>query len=146
MRPSGEPVLGLRLHVAHGRMMRTFNEQVGRGEITPNLIGVLALVSARDGISQVDLARLMRLERATVGVHVMRCIEMGLIKRIDSEHDRRKYALSVTAAGNALLRRLRSRIPTHERHLAAALTAEEWKTLLRLLDKLALGYSSDREA
>jgi DNA-binding MarR family transcriptional regulator len=144
LRPSGEPVLGLRLHVAHGRMMRTYSEQVGRGEITPNLIGVLAIVSVHEGISQTELARLLRLERATVGVHVERCIEKGFIRRIDSEHDGRKYALSVTTRGKEMLRRLQSRIPPHETYLAAALTPEERRTLLRLLDKLALGYSTHR--
>jgi DNA-binding MarR family transcriptional regulator len=126
-------------------MMRTYLEEVGRGEITPNLIGVLAIVSVRDGISQTELARLMRLERATIGVHVGRCLAKGFIRRIDSAHDGRKYALSVTQRGRQLLQRLRSRIPAHERGLAAALTAAERQTLLRLLDKLALGYSSHRE-
>jgi DNA-binding MarR family transcriptional regulator len=142
LRPSGEPVLGLRLHVAYGRMIRTFAKQVGRDEITPNLIGILAIVSTREGISQTELARLMRLERATIGVHIARCLEQGFIKRVDSAHDGRKYALSVTARGREMLRRLRRRIPTHEAGLAAALTPGERRTLLRLLDKLALGYSS----
>ena len=67
--PSQAPVLGLYLHVAYHCFMGSFGI-VGRGEITPNLVGVLALVATRPGMSQADLARLIGLERATIGVQV----------------------------------------------------------------------------
>ena len=134
--PSGEPVLGLHLHVAHMVLLRGFEEQLGQGQITANWIGIVALVSAYPGISQIDLAKLIRMERATIGDRVARCIGAGLIRRVDSAHDRRKYALYVTAHGERVLDHARERMPAHEKEFTAGLTAEERKTLQRLLDKL----------
>ncbi len=134
--PSGAPVLGLHLHVAHMHLLHSFAQRLGHREVTPNWIGILALVECHPGISQIALAKLIRLERASVGDRVARCISTGLIRRDDSPHDRRKYALHLTARGRRILQRLRDRIPAHENELAGELTLEERATLIRLLDKL----------
>jgi DNA-binding MarR family transcriptional regulator len=138
--PSGAPVLGLHLHVAHMALLQSFQQQLGLHEVTPNWIGILALVEYHPGISQIDLAKLIRLERASVGDRVARCISTGLIRRIDSPDDRRKYALYLTAHGRRILERLRQRIPAHETQFTAGLTQEERLTLKRLLDKLVPGW------
>jgi hypothetical protein len=41
--PGGEPVLGLYLHVAYHTVMSTFGSKVGRGNVTPAMIGVVSL-------------------------------------------------------------------------------------------------------
>jgi DNA-binding MarR family transcriptional regulator len=112
---------------------------VGRGEITPNLIGVLALIATRPGMSQADLARLIGLERATVGVQVARAISSGFVRRDDASRDGRSYALYLTRKGEAMLTKLRKRIPLHERTAAAHLTGPERLKLRKLLDKLVFG-------
>src|SRR5262245_3731750 len=65
--PSGEPVLGLYLHVTYHKVMSTFGRKVGHGQVTPAIIGVIAMLAEHPGISQARLARLMGLERATIG-------------------------------------------------------------------------------
>ena len=84
-----EPVLGLYLHVAYHCFMTSFAD-VGRGEITPNLIGVLALLATRPGMSQAEMARLIGLERATVGIQVARAISSGFVRR---RHTRQRAPL-----------------------------------------------------
>jgi hypothetical protein len=49
-------------------VMASFPSEVGRGEITPNIIGLLAILVQLPGLSQAKFARLIGLERATVGV------------------------------------------------------------------------------
>jgi DNA-binding MarR family transcriptional regulator len=137
--PAGEPVIGLFLHVAYMYVMSTFDEQIGHGEITPNLIGVLALVNRQPGTNQAELARLIGLERATVGEQVLRAVERGFLRRDPAPHDARSYSLHVTSRGAAMLAALRQRIPLHERAVAAKLTLEERKQLRALLDKLVYG-------
>src|SRR5688572_32919222 len=61
--PQGEPVLGLYLHVAYHRVMASFGRKVGRGEVTPAIIGVVAMLAESPGISQATLARRIQLER-----------------------------------------------------------------------------------
>jgi DNA-binding MarR family transcriptional regulator len=131
-------VLGLYLHVAYHCFMASFGI-VGRGEITPNLIGVLALLATRPGMSQADLARLVGLERATVGVQVSRAISAGFVRREEARHDGRRYALHLTRRGEAMLAKLRKRIPMHERTAAMHLRAAERVRLRELLEKLLYG-------
>lgn len=132
------PVLGLYLHVAHHCFMASFAE-VGRGEITPNLIGVLALLATYPGMSQADMARLIGLERATVGIQVARAISSGFVRREDTQGKGRRYALYLTSRGKAMLARLRKRIPRHERAAGARLSLAERRQLRTLLNKLVYG-------
>jgi DNA-binding MarR family transcriptional regulator len=114
-------------------------------DVSPNSVGVLALIQCHPGISQIALAKLLRLERASAGDRVARCISAGLIRRVDSPDDKRRYALFLTARGRQILARLRQGIPTHENEFAAHLTMEERMTLIRLLDKLVPRWASDED-
>jgi DNA-binding MarR family transcriptional regulator len=137
--PGGEPVLGLYLHVAYMAVIATFAGQVGQGEITPNLIGVLALVARAPGTNQAELARLIGLEKATVGQQVSRAVDLGLVRREHSPVDKRSYTLRLTPQGEAMLKTLRKRIPPHEKMIGRRLSPAERRLLRGLLDKLVYG-------
>jgi len=85
--PEGEPVLGLYLHVAYHRVMASFGRRVGHGQVTPAIIGVVAMLAECPGISQATLARRIGLERATIGTTVARALAAGLIVRHDAHGD-----------------------------------------------------------
>jgi DNA-binding MarR family transcriptional regulator len=137
--PRGEPVLGLYLHVAYHRVMSSFGRAVGRGEVTPAIIGVVAMLAERPGISQAKLARLIGLERATIGTTVARAIAAGLVVREHAHTDARSYTLSLSPRGERMLRTLRRRIAAHESAAGAHLTAAERRTLRTLLHTLVYG-------
>jgi DNA-binding MarR family transcriptional regulator len=137
--PEGEPVIGLYLHIAYHRVMSSFGRTVGRGEITPAIIGVMAMLAGRPGISQATLARLMGLERATVGTTVARAIAAGLVVRQNAHGDARSYALSLSPRGERMLLALRRRIAAHERTAGAHLSRDERRALRALLHKLVYG-------
>jgi len=137
--PRGEPVLGLYLHVAYLTVMSSFAKRIGHGEVTPAVIGVLAMLAESPGISQAKLARLIGLERATVGATVARAVAAGLVVRQDARGDARSYALSLSPRGERMLRTLRRRIAAHERAAGAHLTRVERRALRTLLHKLVYG-------
>jgi DNA-binding MarR family transcriptional regulator len=137
--PQGEPVLGLYLHVAYLTVMSSFGRRVGHGEVTPAVIGVLAMLAESPGISQAKLARLIGLERATIGATVARAVAAGLVVRQSARGDARSYALSLSPRGERMLRTLRRRIAAHERAAGAHLTAAERRALRTLLHKLVYG-------
>jgi DNA-binding MarR family transcriptional regulator len=132
-------VLGLYLHVAYHRVMASFGRTVGRREVTPAVIGVLAMLAERPDISQARLARLVGLERATIGTTVARAIAAGLVVRQHARGDGRSYALSLSPRGERMLRTLRRRIAAHERAAGAHLTRAERVALRALLHKLVYG-------
>src|SRR5262245_28030087 len=142
--PGGEPVLGLYLHITYHKVMSTFSRKVGHGQVTPAIIGVIAMLAEHPGISQARLARLMGLERATIGATVGRAIEAGFVVRTDAHGDARSYALSLSPIGERMLRTLRQRIAEHEKATGAHLTARERRTLRSLLHKLVYGHKERR--
>lgn len=137
--PQGDPVIGLYLHVANLAFNHSFGRLVGRGEVTPAMIGVITMLAERPGISQAELARLLRLERATIGTTVGRALAAGFVVRHDATSDARSYALSLSPRGQRALRALRRRIATHEATSAARLTPGERRALRELLHKLVYG-------
>jgi DNA-binding MarR family transcriptional regulator len=137
--PGGEPVLGLYLHVAYLTVMSSFGRKVGHGEVTPAIIGVIAMLAERPGINQAELARLLGLERATIGTTVARAMAAGFVVRDDAHGDARSYSLSLSPGGERMLHTIRRRIADHEKVAAAHLTAGERRTLRALLHKLVYG-------
>lgn len=134
--PSGKPVIGLYLFMAYGRLVRSMSVGDGFDAIKPASIGVPSLVCAHPGLSQTELADLMGVQRVTAGVQVEDCIRRGLVRRLRSDDDRRKYRLFVTARGRAYLRRVARMIPLHEQHLFGALNARQRAALYRALRKM----------
>ena len=130
------PSLGLRLHGANLRNLARFNMRVGRNEITVTMLAILSMLDRLPGLSQSELARMIKVERMTAGVNAKRCAEKGLVVRETVPGDRRRYALHLTDAGREELRAIRERIPLHEERLAQRLTAGERQQLIVLLDKI----------
>jgi DNA-binding MarR family transcriptional regulator len=134
--PSGEPVIGLYLFMAYGRLLRSMGRGTRFAAINPVAIGVPALLKAHPGLSQTELADLMGVERMTAGMQVEQCIKAGLVRRHRSTEDRRKYVLHVTSRGLANLRRIARVIPLHEQSLFGRLSARDRRLLYRVLGKL----------
>jgi DNA-binding MarR family transcriptional regulator len=136
LRPDGRPVIGLHLYMAFGWLARSMARGSRFAAIKPGTIGIPTLLKEHPGLSQVELADLMGIERATAGLQVERCLRDGLVKRQRSVDDRRKYRLYVTAKGVAHLRRIKTLIPQHEEHMFGRLSMGERAQLYRLLRKL----------
>jgi DNA-binding MarR family transcriptional regulator len=135
----GEPnkrLLGLHLYAANLRNLEHFHTRVGLGQITVTMIAILCVLYSTPGLSQTELARIIKVERMTAGVHVKRCADRGLVVQQSVPGDRRRYALVLTPKGRKTLQAVRRRIPYHEDRLALRLTPAERRQLVYLLDKV----------
>lgn len=107
-------------------------------EITPVLGGMLILIDEHPGLSQIELARLMRIEGPSMWQHVARLIDLGYIERRRAENDRRAFQLHLSPYGRAVLVRVRRGMIQHQRVLLSALSERERDNLramlLRLID------------
>lgn len=137
--PSGEPVIGFYVYSASAALIRGLNRSKTYRAIVPNLIGTPAILLARPGISQTELGAYLGCERATAGKQVAVCLKRGWIRRVTAHQDRRRFALYITPKGERMLREVATIIPRHEREYTAALSADERRTLRRLLQKLIVG-------
>jgi hypothetical protein len=138
--PEGEPVLGLYLHVAYHRVMASFGRKVGHGEVTPAIIGAVALIAEYPGYQSGDTGQTDR-PRARDDRHDCRT---GHQRRASWRGGTRTatpgvITLSLTSSGQRMLRTLRRRIAAHEAAAGAHLSAEERRTLRALLHKLVYG-------
>lgn len=134
--PRGQPVIGLYLFMAYGRLIRSMGRGTRFAAINPVAIGVPALLKVFPGLSQTELADLLGVERMTAGLQVAQCIRRGLVTRRRSASDRRRYELQVTARGLANLRRIAKLISLHEQAVFGNLGAAERRALYRSLRKL----------
>jgi DNA-binding MarR family transcriptional regulator len=132
-----EGVVGFRLRrlqglfVAHwGRWFRDLEPPV-----TPVQGGILLLVEDNPGLSQIALARLMKIEPPSLIQALAPLIRAGLVERYRPAGDRRAFALHLSRAGRALAEEVRAGIAAQERDLLAHLDETERRTLLALLDR-----------
>jgi DNA-binding MarR family transcriptional regulator len=111
--------------------------------VTPGQATILALVARNPGISQVDLARAVAIERSSLREVVERLESMGLLRRAPSLRDRRASALELTEAGREVVVQSLARARDHERYLETFLSQREMQSLVRLLKKLSTALADE---
>ena len=132
-------LLGYQLRRAQLRMFTDFANAMADVSITPGQFGVLVLIEANPGSSQSALARAIGIERSTM-VAVIDTLEgRGLVERRASKVDRRSNALVLSAAGGAMMAKLRSLVEDHEDRIAGNLSPAERRQLIDLLRRLPDG-------
>ncbi len=129
-------LVGYHLRRAQALVFADFMTEAAAFGITPGQFGVLVLIEANAGLTQSALAKALGIERSTMVAVIDRLERQGLVERLGSAQDRRSYALRLSAAGAALLERLKPIVRRHERKIAAGLTAAEAATLIGLLRRI----------
>ncbi len=130
-------LLGYHLRRAQVAVFQHFAQSMGAADITPGQFGVLTVIDANPGLSQVQLGQALGIDRSTVVAMIDRLEARGFVIRAPAPHDRRSHALRLGPAGIAALRDLVERVRAHERAIAGDLDAEEQALLIRLLDRIA---------
>lgn len=139
---------GYALRIAQVAVFENFERMVGRladrmGELTPGRFSLLTLLKANPGINQTALSRAVGLDKSTLTPALDQLERKGLILRERTPEDRRTYALSLTAEGDAFLAELTRKVEQHEKNIVAALSPAERTALIRLLKKVAKSLGSE---
>jgi DNA-binding MarR family transcriptional regulator len=103
--------------------------------VTPVQGGILLLVDENPGLTQIALARLLRIEPPSLTQALNPLIETGLVERSRAAHDGRAVALSLSPAGRQAVATVRRETPAQEADALSGLSAEERAALLALLDR-----------
>ena len=127
------------LRRCHQIAVAVFLEECARFDLTPLQYAVLQTLADSGPQDQVTLGGATALDRSTVTVVVRKLEQRYLLERSQSERDGRAKIVSLTKAGAALLREVRSAVDTAQRRIVSPLTVAEAATLIQLLDKLARG-------
>ncbi len=104
--------------------------------ITPVQGGMLAVIDARDGLTQAALAKIMNVEGPTLLQSLDRLEQHGYVQRVRRENDRRSYALRLTPLGREVLDAVMAFLPERDAALLTGLSVAERQTLIALLTRI----------
>ena len=127
---------GFHVRMAHAAFLRDFTFNMASIGLTQAQYAVLELVSGNSGVSQIDIARALGSDRATMMALVNKLAALDVLRRQPSPVDGRRQELHVTPAGERLLDRARRAIAGHEARMLAPLTSEETEALVTALRKI----------
>jgi DNA-binding MarR family transcriptional regulator len=137
-----ESMPGYLIRRSHQISVGLFHELCGdmgaNGGLTPIQFALMSGIQARPGLDQIQLSRLVGVDRATIGNVLGRLESRGHIERAPDEKDKRVKRLFLTEAGAAAMEAARPLVAEVQNRLLAPLTEEEKAVFVRLLAKLVL--------
>ena len=128
--------LGFHLRMAQIASFQAFAREVGEVDLPPGRFALLTLIGRNPGISQTVLSRAAGKDKSTLTPALRDLKSRGLIDRQRLDSDRRSYHLTLTAAGQATLRRLAECAARHDRNLDRIVGPRDKPRLLRILRKI----------
>jgi len=121
----------------HQQAVAAFSARTAGCGLTPVQYAALRAIRERPGVDQVGVGRAIAYDKATVGEVLDRLQAKELIVRIVDPRDRRARRLQLTAAGEALLKRIEPAVRQAQADLLEPLDAAEAEQLLALLARIA---------
>lgn len=129
-------VFGLHVGLAHSALIQDFKRSFDQLQLTPKQTSLLWLADESPGIAQVDVARLLLVDRATMLGITNSLARRELIERRRSPNGGRRLGLHLTPAGKKMLKQAREAVALHEARLKARFTADELATVTALLKRI----------
>jgi DNA-binding MarR family transcriptional regulator len=132
-----QDLIGFHISLAHTAIKAHFLNHATALSLTQKQIAILWLVGRCPGIIQSDLARMLRVKRATMWGIVGRLCERDLLERPGTDGvDARHVALELTDTGRDILCQAKQAILYHEAWLKQPFGAEEQQAIARLMAKI----------
>jgi DNA-binding MarR family transcriptional regulator len=131
-----EAQVGFLLRCAHQHATEVFNAVMGRFAVTPTQFAALAKLDDQGSVSQNQLGRLTHMDPATISGVVGRLIARGFVRQATDIKDARLVMLTLTPAGQAAVRAMKSVAAEVSRRTLEPLNAGETTVLLKALAKL----------
>jgi DNA-binding MarR family transcriptional regulator len=131
-----EGLLGYHLRRAQDCMHRDFLEALAEHEITQKQAAVILLTDSNPGVSQIEIANELRMDRATMTAILDRLEARGFLQRKRSTTDRRRQQLYMTPRGQKALISMKAKIRQHEKRFRLRFSEADQATLIDLLRRL----------
>jgi len=128
--------IGFHLRMAQISTFQAFVREVGEVDLPPGRFALLTLIGRNPGISQTVLSRAAGRDKSTLTPALQDLKRRALITRVRLENDRRSYHLTLTPAGEAMLRRLTECAARHEDNLDRVIGARDRARFLATLRRI----------
>ena len=140
VKPTDVAGIAVRLRLAIVRTARRLRQDAyeaeGGGVLSPTLTAALATIETFGPLTPSELAERERVRRPTATRIVARLVDLELVTRTPDPSDGRGFLVAPTAAGRALLKRLRGRKNAYLAKRMRDLPADEVETLERAAEIL----------
>ena len=131
-----EGFIGFHLRLAQDASFRAFARQVGQRDLEPGRFAAMMVIHNNPGITPGALGRAIARDKSTITPLIQDLRRRGLIERRPSPTDRRSATLSLTKAGESMLRDLLRHAREHDRRLDE-IVGDRKPELIRLLRQIA---------
>lgn len=131
-----EDIIGLHISLANAAILQDFRRELEALALTQKQTSLLWLVGDNPGVSQVDFARLFRIDRATMMGITNALARRGLIERRAMASHRRRRGLHLTPAGVEVLAEAKRRVAAHEAWVTQRFTPSERALIVSLMARL----------
>ncbi|MBM3526739.1 MAG: MarR family transcriptional regulator [Alphaproteobacteria bacterium] len=134
--------LGYQIRYAYRAFVKALADELGIHRLTTSQWSALRVLWETEGLSQVELAQRMMVEKASLTSVLQAMEKSGLILRTRNADDRRKVNVFLTAAGRKLRDKVLPLGAGINRRAARGLSAEEVRQLRTLLAKVMRNLQS----
>lgn len=131
--------LGFHLRLAQEASFQAFARRTGEADLRPGRFAILVLIDANPGISQTELGAAAGRDKSTLTPALVDLERRGLVRRERAAHDRRSYALTLTDAGQEVLRTLSRHAAAHDRQLDSLVGEENKQAFMAILRRIIAG-------
>jgi DNA-binding MarR family transcriptional regulator len=131
-----EDLLGFHIRVAQAALYRDFAGTLAKLDLTQRQFAVLELLRANPGASQVDLARVLSLDRPAMMTVIDRLEERRLVIRQRSSSDRRRQEIRLTETGGELLQNASKLVRRHDARFISKFRKAEAQALISALKRV----------
>lgn len=129
--------IGFHLRMAQIASFQNFERHARDIDLSPGRFAALTVIGLNPGISQTALSHAIGSDKSTLTPALSALVKRNLVRRTRVESDRRAYRLTLTAAGEKMLRDLTECARRHEDELDAIVGPRERAQFLRTLRKIA---------
>jgi DNA-binding MarR family transcriptional regulator len=128
--------LGYQIRYAYRAFVKALADELGPHAVTTAQWSALRVLWNEDGFSQVELARRMMVEKASLTALLQAMETKGLIRRTRDADDRRRVNIHLTAAGRRLRDKILPLAGKINRRAIRSLTATEVEQFESLLTRI----------
>lgn len=130
---SFETFLGYQLRRLSAAAMADLADALAEEGLSPTLATVLLIIETNPGETQARIGRALSIKRANIAPMIAKLEDEGLIRK--SGTDGRSFALYCMAKGAATARRAEKVMRARERKVFGALSSEETKLFLSMIER-----------
>lgn len=138
--------IGYNLRRAQAASFRHLDPAVQAHGLSPGQFSLMMFLHANPGQSQSQIARTFGLDKSTLSPVLEALAQRQLLARARCAHDRRAYAVTLTAAGTRLMQAMQQQIEAQERLMESALHPGERAQLLDMLQRITGVLSTTPES